>query len=1596
MRHWLKRHWWRCLLALVLAPPLLVLLLGTALYIPAVQRWSISFVERQASQALGMQVRIGGLRLVYPLDLSLGDVLIERSPRDTMLSVGRLDVSISPRPLLSRQAIVPRLSLERLYYNDYDSLGSTTRVRLREGELHEFSLGLEDKQLRWSSLVADSLDLDYHNVDTLAKSDTTALLWVIKGGDIRLRHSSARISLPHNKVYVNTQFDELALHKISAELEAMRFELADARLKGAKLAYATSRGLSHKPYLDYEHITTEGLNLHLTNVVSQGSYLDLFVEEGSARERSGLEVTQLRGLYQMDSLRMRLTDLDLKTAHSQLYGTVDVPWQFFKGDTTAIIEANMGLGLALSDAQLLAGEYLPKSLIELSKQEPLSRALAQTLRLDISAMGTLNDLQVDEARLRHPGVVDASIEGRLRYLVDNARRRGKVKFEMQAGQYAQSLLSLAGRDIERDYRLPSGFKLTGDLDISRHYFDLKAEAGEGRQDLSIQGLYNHLNKQYQARLRLAEADLSRYAPQLGLGQVDMLFDLSGQGFDPLSPKTNTQIIGRINHIDYRGRTLRDISLDGALTKGQMTLSLNSFNPGLNGSLSMDGLLSRQRIQSSIVVDSEDIDFKALGLSDLGLETKFRLQGELFSDLDDTHRLTADIQDMRFIFEGDTIEPKQVALNLKTDKAQSSTQLSSGDLNLRVDVSEAPSKLMSRWGRLQALTSRLVAEIQGTKPMSIRLEELIKDFPALNLDVELGKNNALRTYLARHRLSVEQLEGHIRLRPSYGIEGHIIARDLRQDTLRLSCVDLSLSTERYARDAQQALDSMRLNVDFKLEKMRFRQQRGFSIASRLNASLQDAKLSLEMLEERGRVRHRGDIALSWGGDNYRLHIPNEVLTLASQRLAVNPDNYIELSKSDYFANAKLLLQGKDNKAQLSLTAEREAPDRQRANLSILGLRLEEFRSLGLPDLSGTLLGEVNYERQGNLKAQPVINGDVSIQNLSYEDKVLGHFATAFFYEPRSDASHYITADVSYRGEQALSLNGIYTPRNKEQSLRGELQIVDFPLELANPFSAPFATYLAGSVQGGLQLSGSLTSPQLHGKLLPRGAEVELREYATTLRLDSLPLRYEGTKLHFDNYALRSSVDPDKPIYLEGSIATHGRNMLQTDLRLRAEETTLMDQEQPKTDGQILYGRLVASANMRLMGKLNALKIAGQLGIKGGTNCTYVMQESTLDVSDKSAGLVQFKDFADTVFVERPVVEAELGGVDLNLTIAIDPLVRFNVDLSSDHQDYLRVQGGGNLHLRYRPYGEMNLRGRYEMSSGGTLQYTLPVVGSKQFAVSRDGYIAFDGDARNPYINLVATQRVRAGTGEASGAKTNFLVSIKLKDKVDNINLAFDLSAPEDLNLQNSLAAMSPEERGKQAIGLLATGTYLGGGSGGDKLKLNETFAALLQNQINTMAGSLLRGTDLSIGMEMNDGAGNNQHTSYTYSFSRRFYNDRIRVVIGGKIHTGGGVSAREQRLIDNVAVEYQLDKRGERFLQLYHKRVTDNVIEGEYNETGLGLYLRRSLERLSDVFSFGKKKKHLTPSDTSTRASTLFDFRLPTTLEGGSPIAPLDSTRVSPK
>ena len=393
---------------------------------------------------------------------------------------------------------------------------------------------------------------------------------------------------------------------------------------------------------------------------------------------------------------------------------------------------------------------------------------------------------------------------------------------------------------------------------------------------------------------------------------------------------------------------------------------------------------------------------------------------------------------------------------------------------------------------------------------------------------------------------------------------------------------------------------------------------------------------------------------------------------------------------------------------------------------------------------------------------------------------------------------------------------------------------------------------------------------------------------------------------------------------------------------------------------MYGKVYVDLLAMVRGPLDALTMRGNMNLLGNTNVTYVLTDSPLTVEDRLYELVTFTSFNDTTTVQPVEGGAlSLGGMDVLLSLHIDDAVRLRADLVTDGSKYIELEGGGDLSLQYTPQGDMSLTGRYTLS-GGMMKYSLPIIPLKEFKFDSGSYVDWRGDLMDPTLSLKATERVRAsvsdGGEDGASRMVNFDVSIAIKNRLSAPDLVFDITAPEDATVENELQAMGAEERSKQAIAMMATGIYMGSGGGGGNLSMGAALNSVLQNQINSLAGSM-KGASISVGVEDRTSAETgDKQTDYSFRYSQRFFNDRIQVVIGGKVTTGANATNNAQSFIDNISLEYRLDNSGTRYVRVFYNKNYESVLDGEITETGLGLVLRRKMDRLGELFIFRKRQR----------------------------------------
>jgi hypothetical protein len=310
------------------------------------------------------------------------------------------------------------------------------------------------------------------------------------------------------------------------------------------------------------------------------------------------------------------------------------------------------------------------------------------------------------------------------------------------------------------------------------------------------------------------------------------------------------------------------------------------------------------------------------------------------------------------------------------------------------------------------------------------------------------------------------------------------------------------------------------------------------------------------------------------------------------------------------------------------------------------------------------------------------------------------------------------------------------------------------------------------------------------------------------------------------------------------------------------------------------------------------------------------------------------------------------------------------LSEDGQDKIDLEGGGELRMTYDMLSGMKLFGRYTVLSG-RMDYSLIVVSLKNFQIDNGSFVEFSGDMFDPKLNISASERKKASVTTNNVTRTvNFDVGLKISQTLSDLGLEFTLKAPEDITVQNELSSMSVEERGRAAVAMLTTGMYLSsnGSGGGGNFDATSALNSFLNSQISNIAGKALSTIDIGFGIDNTTSATGAAQTDYNFSFAKRFWGNRISIIIGGKVSSGNDARNTGMSIIDNVSIEYRLDNSGTRYVKAFYNKDTESILDSEVMEMGASLVLRKKTENLSELFIFRDTKKKQNQQRLNTKAT----------------------------
>lgn len=1563
---------------LLLIPLILLLLLVGAVYLPSVQHWAVGRVVQTLEEQTGWEISVEEMRISFPLRVRVNKLLATEG-RDTVLWVDELRTSLPLVPLFNKRIEAPRLKLQdAVVAMPLDSL-NRSRIDARLGELEAgfVQVDLSSMDIDVAALSLADGFFAYTQTDTTETTDDSDFSMSINVNRVDLTRFASYIHLYPSGVHTDAQINRGGIDRVMVGIPDFNLRIEHINLDLAEATYATDTASVQLPYVDYGHMRYHDALVDLDGLyVNSDGVVRMDINQLDVQEQSGARVEKFEGYFELADNVISMRNFALTTPQSKLKGDLILPLQLFDGDEEAIVTAELQGTLAPQDLYYYTQISLDSMLYRPGSHGQLADV---PLTIDLRSRGSLSSFDLYSLELEQEGFITLSASGTATHLSRERERTVSMQSKLQTGPAATLLLALAGLSGDpAPVTLPARMDL--ELDGTLHGDQIKADLllGTPRGSLDLTGAYALREQRYQLEGQLAGLDLAQFIPQDSIGVITGTISAEGRGLTLSDKSTRGLLTVALDEINYQSYRLRNLSLDGTLQGDSVAVILHADDPSAQLVGRVSGTLHTAGSSSSFGgkadIDVSHLDLQAMGLSDSIMEGRLRLTADLYSDFKETHLIDGQLSGLHVALGAQLLESEQIDLRLASDTTQVIVELGGDDLDLRMTTQEGLNPLLTSITGV----SKWIEGYHFDSPQLTAYSDLIGVLPSLHLFLRMGPEHPLQSLLERYNLSIGSLDADLLTDSRLGINGRIELHQLQYDTIQCDDALLQLTTllmnrpvlfDHLAHVSQQLpSEAMRplllsdlsdqfdsdqfaeqyahplLQVDLTLEGDRRESRPPFKIIGSAQTDLVAMSLDFDWLRDHELYYSLGASGY-YNAKGFGVSLSDKDIYLAGELLRANEDNALFYFREDNQIFANLELQNPRG-AQLSIHSELDEPSNVQSLLcNVQRLELSDLaRILQLPQMSGRTFMDLRIERVDNIYRA---TGDLSVNDMTYLDGDLGNVSVAFFYEPRDNASQYVTAQVSSNGDLALSIDGIYHSRKQEEMLDMKATFEGFPLRLANPFLGGDLISLAGELEGSIDITGTPQNPMLDGRPHITDGAVALSLTGNQYLLDSRPLAIQHSRLTLDDYKLTLR-GKETSLYLDGWLNLFGPEALKSNLRLYADHAQVIDSKHHSK--QSIYGRAILSADLKLQGYLTAPQLRGSVTLHGGTNATYIMSQASIKAQDNMSGVVDFVNLSDTTIQQEPVETRtqSLGRMDLSVALHIEPAVQIGIDLSPRGQDYVRILGGGDLRLKYPPLGTMSLVGRYDFN-GGEVQYEFPVVGRRHFDINPESYLVWSGEPLDPYLHFIASQKLRADVTEGeSTRKVDFEVSIKADENLKDMSLAFDLAAPEDLETQTQLSSMSEEERGKQAVAMLVSGTFLASDLG--QLSVEQVLSSVAMSELNNLTGKLLQGTSLSLGMEL---GGYNQsqlqQTNYTYSFSRRFLNDRIRFVIGGRVASGNLPTNYEQTFIDNVTFEYRLDEAGRQYVTLFHRRNNDNMLEGVVTETGVGYLVKIKARRFVDFF-----------------------------------------------
>ena len=1453
----------------VATPLILILLLFVALYIPPVQKWAVDLTADYLSKETGMKVSVEHVLLKFPLDLSMGNVLIV-SPPDTVLDAEELLVNVQLLPLMKGEVKIDHMSLTNTKVNTLDLIESM--------QLEYRGERLEVKDVDWNLdngwCIISDLNLKTSNIMiTLADSvpeDTTeeeSMLKWIELQHVTLNDVGFNLNMaPSDSMAISTYLGNTTT---SARLD---LENGNYYLKNARIEKLENVKIGNDLSLQASALTIDSLSYLNTGDL----YANYNLQQSTVNYQvSTLNIDTLSGVFRMDSTTLYVDNTHIKTPDSDL----DINFNLNHNDNSSGMRIDAKGVVSKKDII----RFAPDAANQMNTMFP-----DRPITMALSAEGNMQHMDIHQLEARMDGVFEIKGRGGL----DN----GKLKLEDVRASYGRSKAVMKG-----------------EYDMESEQYDI---------DVNAQNLYVN------DFIALSE-------PCHVTGRLRA----KGRGFDFTSRQTYTNAILDITHVDYGTYYLDNTHSTASLKNNIIAANTHFSDKRMDGQLVVEGTLNKRGVDATMALDLPFSDLHALGLSADPL-TAHATHGDfkVSSNFKELFLADATVEGVEVVLKGDSLTTEKFDLHAETTQDSTTILLTTSDMDFDFRSPKNLFAVIDDFSKVAQTTQQQIED------RNLNINLLKQMMPEATLRANIGNQNPISKFLFMQGFRYEEIAANLRTSTEFGLQGNAhVYNFITDDSLRIDTVKF---------DLYQDTTQISYNVAVSCPDQ--------DVCSAFTAYL-DGYISPQQVDSRltyfNAEKEKG-IDLGVRGvitTDSMLHMslyPKQPI-IAYRTFEVNDDNYIDLYRKNKM-KASVLMMSTTDSCSISIYANPVDSQLQNIEAVVNNLNIGELLTVipFAPQMAGLLNVSANYIQTSE---GFTVGGIAQANRFAYEGTGMGDLMTIFNYQPMGDEGHDINAMLYHNDQHIGIVKGNYNVTGPKH-LNASLILEQLPVSTINAFVADNIIAFDGVINGMISVAGPLDSLLFNGQLTPEGLQVYSDIYSFNLSVADEPIVFDKSHITFNDIKIMGA--GQNPLTVNGYVDFADLDRISMNLSLYGQNFLVMDA--PRTRRSALFGKLYGDFFARVNGTTDDLKIRGLVNVLSATDITYIMTNTPLTVDYRLDDIVTFVDFSMPPPDESKREPRKFTGIDMQMNLEIEDGVQVRCEFSADKQSYVDVQGNGSMTMNFTPEGVVSLRGRYTVNEG-QMKYTLPIIPLKTFDLQKGSYIEFTGKPDNPTMNITATEQTKANVSNLDGSSRSVLFNVGLRifNTLENMGLEFTIDAPEDITIQNELAGMTAEDKNKLAVALLATGMYLSS-TNENGFSTTNALNNFLQNEINNIAGKAVSSAvnvDMSVGMEQTKRDDGTTRTDYSFKFTKRFFSDRLNVVVGGRINADGNNNRNESgAYIDDISLEWRLDKGGTQYIRIFHDKNYDNLLEGELTENGAGIVLRKKLDNLSDLFIWKKKEK----------------------------------------